>query len=658
MGIKKLLISNRGEIACRVISTARRMGIRTVAVYSDADRDAQHVRMADETAYIGPAVAQESYLNIDNLIAAIRLTGADAVHPGYGFLSENAAFVEAVEGAGAVFVGPPASAIRAMGLKDAAKALMAEAGVPVVPGYHGADQSPEVLAQQAAEIGYPVMIKARAGGGGKGMRHVTRPEDFLQALEGAQREGEASFGDPSVLIEKFITHPRHIEVQVFADSHGNFVHLYERDCSLQRRHQKVIEEAPAPGMTPELRAHLGDIALRAARAVNYVGAGTVEFIVDGSGPLRADGCWFMEMNTRLQVEHPVTEAITGIDLVEWQLNVAAGLPLPLEQADIPLRGHAMEARIYAEDVPKGFLPATGRCSQVAFPPGASFAYGDIRIDSGVAQGDEISAWYDPMIAKLITHGDTREAALSRLTQALEDTRIVGPTTNVTFLHQLASLSTFETGAVHTGLIENHLDALTQESDPDAASWVLAALTMLDLLQAQPLRGWRAWGQARYVCHLLHGDQSVEIGVTDAGESRYIVDESRYIVEMRDDARILVSQDGGPGRSYCVHRDKESVTVFSQSKAFVFKRRPQGGQAEAAAGDGRIMAPMPGVIKAVSCAVGDHVETGAPLIVMEAMKMEHTLVAPKDGVISSVTVIPGAQVSDNAVLIEFEETQDD
>lgn len=658
MRIKKLLIANRGEIACRVISTARRMGIRTVAVYSDADRDAQHVRMADETAYIGPSAAQESYLNLDNLIAAVRLTGADAVHPGYGFLSENAAFVEAVEGAGAVFVGPPASAIRAMGLKDAAKALMAEAGVPVVPGYHGADQSPEVLAHHAAEIGYPVMIKARAGGGGKGMRHVTRPEDFLQALEGAQREGAASFGDPSVLIEKFITHPRHIEVQVFADSHGNFVHLYERDCSLQRRHQKVIEEAPSPGMTPQLRAHLGDIALRAARAVNYVGAGTVEFIVDGSGPLRADGCWFMEMNTRLQVEHPVTEAITGINLVEWQLNVATGLPLPLEQADIPLRGHAMEARIYAEDVPKGFLPATGRCSQVAFPPGASFAQDDIRIDSGVAQGDVISAWYDPMIAKLITHGDTREAALARLTQALEDTCIVGPTTNVTFLHQLASLSEFEVGAVHTGLIENHLEALTQEGQPDASSRVLAALTMLDLLQTQPMRGWRAWGQARYVCHLVYGDQSVEIGVTDAGESGYIVDESRYIVEMRDDGRIFVSKDNGPGRSYYVHRDNESVTVFFQSKAFVFKRRPQGRQSESVAGDVLIMAPMPGVIKAVSCAVGEYVEAGTQLIVMEAMKMEHTLVAPKDGVISSVTVVPGAQVGDNAVLVEFEATQDD
>lgn len=658
MGIKKLLIANRGEIACRVITTARRMGIRTVAVYSDADHDAQHVRMADETAYIGPSAAQESYLNLDNLIAAVRLTGADAVHPGYGFLSENAAFVEAVEGAGAVFVGPPASAIRAMGLKDAAKALMAEAGVPVVPGYHGADQSPEVLAHHAAEIGYPVMIKARAGGGGKGMRHVTRPEDFLQALEGAQREGAASFGDPSVLIEKFITHPRHIEVQVFADSHGNFVHLYERDCSLQRRHQKVIEEAPSPGMTPQLRAHLGDIALRAARAVNYVGAGTVEFIVDGSGPLRADGCWFMEMNTRLQVEHPVTEAITGINLVEWQLNVAAGLPLPLEQADIPLRGHAMEARIYAEDVLKGFLPATGRCAQVAFPPGASFAQDDIRIDSGVAQGDVISAWYDPMIAKLITHGDTREAALARLTQALEDTCIVGPTTNVTFLHQLASLSEFKVGAVHTGLIENHLEALTQEGQPDASSRVLAALTMLDLLQTQPMRGWRAWGQARYVCHLVYGDQSVEIGVTDAGESAYIVDESRYIVEMRDDGRILVSKDNGPGRSYHVQRDKESVTVFFQSKAFVFKLRPQGRQSESVAGDILIMAPMPGVIKAVSCAVGDYVKAGTPLIVMEAMKMEHTLVAPKDGVISSVTVVPGAQVGDNAVLVEFEATQDD
>ena len=658
MGIKKLLIANRGEIACRVIATARRMGIRTVAVYSDADRNAKHVRLADETAYIGPSAAHESYLNIDNLTAAIRLTGADAVHPGYGFLSENAAFVEAVEDTGAVFVGPPASAIRAMGLKDAAKALMDEAGVPVVPGYHGVDQSPEVLAHHAAEIGYPVMIKARAGGGGKGMRHVSRPEEFLQALEGAQREGAASFGDPSVLIEKFITHPRHIEVQVFADSHGNFVHLYERDCSLQRRHQKVIEEAPAPGMTPELRAHLGDIALRAARAVDYVGAGTVEFIVDGSGPLRAGGCWFMEMNTRLQVEHPVTEAITGVDLVEWQLNVAAGLPLPLDQADIPLRGHAMEASIYAEDVPKGFLPATGGCAQVAFPSGASFEQGEVRVDSGVATGDEISAWYDPMIAKLITHGATREAALARLTQALEGTRIVGPTTNVTFLHQLATLSEFENGAVHTGLIENHLEALTQEREPDASLWVLAALTMLGLLQAQPLRGWRSWGQARYVCDLGNGDQSAEINIIDAGESGYIVDESRYSVAIRDDGTVCVCKDDGVGRLYEVHRDKDTVTVFSEGNAFVFTLRTRGGQAESAGGDDRITAPMPGVIKAVSCEVGDYVKMGTPLVVMEAMKMEHTLVAPKDGIISSVTAVPGAQVDNNAVLIEFEETQDD
>ena len=657
MSIKKLLIANRGEIACRVIATAKRMGIRTVAVYSDADRYAKHVKMADESAYIGPSAAQDSYLNTNNLIAALRATGADAVHPGYGFLSENAAFVEAVEAEGAVFVGPPASAIRAMGLKDAAKALMAEAGVPVVPGYHGADQSPEILSRNADAIGYPVMIKARAGGGGKGMRHVTRAVDFMDALAGAQREGAASFGDHSVLIEKFIEHPRHIEVQIFADKHGNYVHLHERDCSLQRRHQKVIEEAPAPGMTPELRAHLGEIALRAARAVNYVGAGTVEFIVDGSGALRADGCWFMEMNTRLQVEHPVTEAITGIDLVEWQLNVASGLPLPLSQDEIPLCGHAMEARIYAEDVPNGFLPATGRCAQVMFPSATEFTQGAIRVDSGVAEGDDISAWYDPMIAKLITHGDTRETALARMTQGLENTRIVGPTTNVSFLHALSTLPDFEDGAVHTGLIETHLETLTAQRIPGSSCRVVAALALLDLLAPKPMRGWRAWGQARYSCRLLHGEQTVEISVQDAGASGYIVDESRFIVQTEADGRVRVTQDSGPGHSVWVFRHNNTVTIFDAGHAYLFTRNEHGAQVEAAGGDDRVMAPMPGIVKAVTCAVGDQVAAGMPLVVMEAMKMEHTLLAPKDGIVSVVAVAPGDQVKDNAVLIEFEVTQD-
>jgi 3-methylcrotonyl-CoA carboxylase alpha subunit len=659
MGIHKLLIANRGEIACRVIATARKLGITTVAVYSDADRAAKHVRMADESAYIGPSPAQDSYLNIERILEAARATGADAVHPGYGFLSENAAFVDALSAEGITFVGPPAAAIRAMGLKDAAKAAMEAAGVPVVPGYHGAEQGEAHLSQVAADIGYPVMIKARAGGGGKGMRRVNRAEDFMQALSGAQREGQASFGDPAVLIEKFIEHPRHIEVQVFADTYGNYVHLHERDCSLQRRHQKVIEEAPAPGMTPDLRASLGEIALRAARAVGYVGAGTVEFIVDGNGLLRADGCWFMEMNTRLQVEHPVTEAITGIDLVEWQLLVAAGGPLPLSQDDIPLVGHAMEARLYAEDVPSGFLPATGTLTQVAFPQGASaFAQGDIRSDSGVDQGSEISSWYDPMIAKLITHGETREVALARLTQALKETQIVGPTTNIVFLHRLSTLPEFKNGLMHTGLIDQHLDTLAAQSMPDAPTVLVASLAFLDLLSPNPLRGWRAWGQAKYTCTLSHEDQVFDIALADAGEAGFIFDESAYIVKAEGQGHYRVSCDGGPTQRMAVFQTQSHVTVFQNAHTFTFSKSEPGASADVSGErEHLIHAPMPGLVKAVTCSAGDAVSKGQALLVMEAMKMEHTLVAPRDGTLAEVTVGVGAQVSAGAVLIQFEQDQD-
>ncbi|MFZ1512088.1 MAG: biotin carboxylase N-terminal domain-containing protein, partial [Tabrizicola sp.] len=422
---QKILIANRGEIAARIIATARRMGIATVAVHSDADAQALHVTLADEAVRIGPAPVAESYLNGAAIIAAALRTGAEAIHPGYGFLSENPGFVEAVEAAGLVFIGPPASAIRAMGLKDAAKRLMESAGVPVVPGYHGEDQDPERLAREAQTIGYPVLIKARAGGGGKGMRLVEDPAAFPAALESAAREAQASFGDPACLVEKYITSPRHIEVQVFADAHGTTVHLYERDCSLQRRHQKVIEEAPAPGMTEPVRAAMTEAAIQAARSIGYRGAGTVEFIADGSGPLREDGFWFMEMNTRLQVEHPVSEAITGLDFVELQLRVAAGEPLPFAQGDLRIDGHAIEARLYAEDAERGFLPATGQLSHLAFPPATAFQRGPVRVDAGVRQGDEITPWYDPMIAKVIAHAPDRAAALTLLGQTLDATRIAG-----------------------------------------------------------------------------------------------------------------------------------------------------------------------------------------------------------------------------------------
>src|SRR6056297_3221962 len=446
-----ILIANRGEIACRVIDTARRMGVRTVAVYSDADAGARHVAMADRAVRIGGPAPAESYLRGDAIIAAALETGAQAIHPGYGFLSENPDFVDAVKAAGLVFIGPSAKAIRAMGLKDAAKALMEQAGVPVVPGYHGDNQDPEHLSGAADAIGYPVLIKAVAGGGGKGMRLVTRPEEFNEALDSARSEARTSFGNSDVLIEKYIQKPRHIEVQVFGDG-ARAVHLFERDCSLQRRHQKVIEEAPAPGMTADMRAAMGAAAVRAAQAIGYKGAGTVEFIVDGSGGLRPDGFWFMEMNTRLQVEHPVTEAITGVDLVEWQLRVASGEGLPKGQEELQITGHAFEARLYAEDVPKGFLPATGRLAHLAFPDGA-------RADSGVRAGDEISPFYDPMIAKLITHGPSRAAALRKLSRALERCEVAGTVTNLAFLGALAGHEGFAKGEVDTGLIGRDLDAL-------------------------------------------------------------------------------------------------------------------------------------------------------------------------------------------------------
>ena len=511
----KILIANRGEIACRVMATCRRMGISTVAVYSDADRNARHVRMADEAVRVGPAPVAESYLQVARLIEAAKQTGAQAIHPGYGFLSENPEFVEAVEAAGLTFIGPRADAIRAMGLKDAAKALMEKANVPVVPGYHGDRQDPAFLAGEADQIGYPVLIKARAGGGGKGMRLVETPEEFDAALESATREATSSFGDPAVLVEKFIQNPRHIEIQVFGDEHGNVVHLFERDCSLQRRHQKVIEEAPAPGMTPEVRAAMGKAAVEAAKAINYRGAGTVEFIVDGSGALRTDGFWFMEMNTRLQVEHPVSEAITGKDFVELQLRVAAGEPLPFSQDDLELKGHSFEARVYAEDVPGGFLPAIGRLAHLQFPDGEAFDRGEVRIDSGVDTGDEISPWYDPMIAKVITFAETREAALTRLQAALDATQVSGTVTNLSFLSSLARHEGFFAGQVDTGLIARDLDDLIVEVDEPRAKFIAAAALFLGKGQGDSFAGFSLWQPLVQQLELAQGGETVEARVTSA-----------------------------------------------------------------------------------------------------------------------------------------------
>ncbi|ATQ58436.1 acetyl/propionyl/methylcrotonyl-CoA carboxylase subunit alpha [Paracoccus yeei] len=643
----KILIANRGEIACRVIDTARRMGIATVAVYSDADADARHRDLADEAVYIGPAPAADSYLRGDRIIAAALETGAQAIHPGYGFLSENPGFVQAVQDAGLVFIGPSAASIRAMGLKDAAKALMEAAGVPVVPGYHGENQDAAFLAEQAARIGYPVLIKARAGGGGKGMRRVADPADFAAALEGAQREGQSSFGDPAVLIEKYITTPRHIEVQVFGDSHGTIVHLYERDCSLQRRHQKVIEEAPAPDMPPEVRTAMTQAAVQAARAVDYRNAGTVEFIADGSGPLRADGFWFMEMNTRLQVEHPVTEAITGLDLVEWQLRVAAGEPLPLTQDRIGLTGHAFEARIYAEDPARDFLPAPGPLVHVAFPEGA-------RIDTGVRGGDRISPHYDPMIAKLTTHAATRQQALSALHRALGQTHIAGTATNLGFLQALCRDPDFAAGRMDTGLIGRKQEALTHVPDPDDAAFLFAALAALNLDPAAPQAGLRLWGPASLHVDLAHGKERIARDLHLLGPGHVAVGDSAFTAVALGADGTARARRNGRNLTARVARRGDAVSVLLDGRITDFARiDPLAVERASGAGDGRIAAPMTGLVRAVPAMAGARVAPGDILVVIEAMKMEHSLRAAGAGTVQAIHCAVGDTVADGALLVELE-----
>lgn len=643
----KILIANRGEIACRVIRTARRMGIRTVAVYSDADARALHVEMADEAVHIGASPVGESYLRGDKIIAAASQTGAEAIHPGYGFLSENPDFVDQVTAAGLIFIGPSADAIRAMGLKDAAKRLMEKAGVPVVPGYHGEAQEIVVLATKAREIGYPVLIKARAGGGGKGMRRVDDPDSFAEALAGARREAKAAFGDDRVLVEKYILSPRHVEVQVFGDNHGNVVHLFERDCSAQRRHQKVIEEAPAPGMTPEMRAAMTDAAVKAARAISYSGAGTIEFIVDGASGLHPDRFWFMEMNTRLQVEHPVTEMVTGIDLVEWQLRVAAGEKLPKTQTEITLSGHAFEARVYAEDAAKGFLPATGTLHHLAFPDARS----DLRIETGVRAGDVISPFYDPMIAKLVAHGSDRTAALDALAEAIDQTQIAGSVTNTVFLGALAGDADFAAGRVDTGLIERKAETLTALPESTEAAKAKALLVAAGVSsEAASFDPWQALrGYARH--HPV--SRQVTIGGDDALLSASVA--------AAEGGRWSVTLTNGKGPVTLPSNAVEDVvrwpghlTVFNGAVGHSFASRDPLEQAsESAAASGGLRAPMPGLVKLVRVQKGDQVTKGQPLLVLEAMKMEHTINAPADAVVASI-VRQGEQVEDRTVLVTFEE----
>ncbi|TYB83543.1 biotin carboxylase N-terminal domain-containing protein [Maritimibacter fusiformis] len=640
----KILIANRGEIACRVIDSARRMGVATVAVYSDADAAARHVAMADEAVHIGGAAPADSYLRGDTIIAAARATGAQAIHPGYGFLSENPAFVEAVEAAGLVFIGPSASAIRAMGLKDAAKALMEEAGVPVVPGYHGENQDDEHLAGAAEAIGYPVLIKAVAGGGGKGMRKVTRAGDFAEALASARGEARTAFGNDAVLVEKFVEKPRHIEVQVFGDG-NRALHLFERDCSLQRRHQKVIEEAPAPGMTEDMRAAMGRAAVRAAEAIGYSGAGTVEFIVDGARGLHPEGFWFMEMNTRLQVEHPVTEAITGVDLVEWQLRVAAGESLPATQADLTINGHSFEARLYAEDVPKGFLPATGTLAHLAFAPGC-------RADTGVRSGDAVSPFYDPMIAKIVTHGPTRAVALAKMRAALAGTEVAGTVTNIGFLSALCAHEGFASGEVDTGLIERDLAALVDAPGPTPRDVALAALAAAGLTgAAQGETGFTLWAPLKRTIRLARGGDSFAVVIALAGPNAARVTIRDDVVEARRGAAGWVL-DGVRAPSVVVTGGL--VTVFSGAGHGFDIVDPLAVAAAAGAGGNLVEAPMPGLVKAVFAEAGQAVVAGDKLAVLEAMKMEHTLVAPRDGVISEVLAVAGQQVEAGAALVALEE----
>jgi 3-methylcrotonyl-CoA carboxylase alpha subunit len=660
----KILIANRGEIACRVIATARRLGTKTVAVYSDADAAAKHVALADEAVHIGGPAVSDSYLRGDAIIAAALRTGAEAIHPGYGFLSENPDFAEAVVAAGLVFIGPPTSAIRAMGLKDAAKTLMTSAGVPVVPGYHGANQDPDFLAARATEIGYPVLIKARAGGGGKGMRLVEDSGAFREALASAQREARSSFGDPACLIEKYVTHPRHIEIQVFGDAHGNVIHLFERDCSLQRRHQKVIEEAPAPGMPAHVRAAMGRAAVDAAKAIGYQGAGTVEFIADGSGPLSEDGFWFMEMNTRLQVEHPVSEAITGLDFVELQLRVAAGEPLPIRQADLAIDGWAFEARLYAEDVPKGFLPATGTLQHLSFPQGTVFSRGPVRVDSGVRQGDTITPWYDPMIAKVIVHGASRAAALNLLAATLGEVRVAGTTTNLEFLTALARHAGFAAGEVDTGLISRDLAALTARPAMPATVPALAALAALgafdDPRGSDPwdlLMGWRAWSDAEDYVTLRHAGQMLHLRILHLGDRRFRAvfadhDCTLTIAQSRDGG-VLFDIDGLRAKAEIV-TGTGWISVFHDGFAHDFDLVDDLAIAESdeASGDS-IIAPMPGLVSAVRTVNGASVRKGDALVVLEAMKMEHILTATRDGVVAEVLVAERDQVTDGMLLLRLE-----
>ncbi len=660
----KILIANRGEIACRVAATARRLGVRSVAVYSDADANARHVAACDEAVHVGAAPASESYLRWQRILEAAQACGAQAVHPGYGFLSENEAFAQACADAGLVFIGPPPQAIAAMGSKAAAKTLMADAGVPLVPGYHGQDNDPALLAREADRIGYPVLIKASAGGGGKGMRRVDHAADFAEALASCQREAQASFGNAHVLVERYVTRPRHIEIQVFADSQGHCLHLFERDCSVQRRHQKVFEEAPAPGMSAKRRAEMGAAAVAAAQAVGYVGAGTVEFIVEeaNDGDLRF---YFMEMNTRLQVEHPVTEAITGLDLVEWQLRVAAGEPLPRTQEQLAIRGHAIEARICAENPGANFLPATGTLAVARWPAHVAFERSERlpRIDRGFDEGDTISPWYDSMIAKLIVWGEDRAQALARLDAALRDTRLAGLHNNVAFLRRVVNTRAFATADLDTALIEREHAALFEVPGlaPEVAAAGVAALAQAEeraLETADPWSrcdGWRLHGGARRRFDLVFGGEPLPVAMTRLHDGATVLElgDRRWpfsAVALGGGAHDVTV--GDRRLRLWAYRVGERFAVFAPEGSALLTEVDSLAHAGDGAAEGRLSAPMPGKVIALQVKAGDLVKQGQALAVMEAMKMEHTLHAPRDGEVGELLCAVGDQLAEGAELIRM------
>ena len=673
--IKTLLIANRGEIACRIIKTARKMGIRTVAVYSEADRQALHVQLADLAIFIGPAEAHASYLNRDALLDAAAASTADAIHPGYGFLSENPEFARAVQQAGLIFVGPTADVIEKMGRKDAARQRMAAAGIPVVPGYDGADQSEAYLAAKATEIGYPLLIKARSGGGGKGMRLVEKEADFLESLNSAKREAASSFADDHVIIEKYITAPRHIEVQIISDTHGNHVHLYERDCSLQRRYQKVIEEAPAPDMPEAVRKAMTNAALSAAQSIDYVGAGTVEFIADGQNGLREDGFWFMEMNTRLQVEHPVTEMITGIDLVEWQLRVAAGQALPLSQDDITIQGHAVEARLYAEDARHDFRPCPGPVTALSFGQAQH-----IRIDTGLAQIGTISRYYDPMIAKIISHNEERASAFAGLRDSLARTHLLGTQTNLNFLTRLVADQAVLSANLDTHLIDRQLDSLCAPQTVTALALLIACLSQSDL--SQRFAGWRHWhsGHVPFIFRGEAGDiHPCQLAIS--GENSYSLHYQDQQIHITDLHRTIDFPQGGDGQEYWQFiYDGMACTADSLSAGQQISLSIAGLPTDSRSGDSRaasrirwqfdaldyiaaetqegpqnqLTAPMTATVSAILVTKGAHVQAGQSLVVLEAMKMEQSLKAPQEGEIAEILVAPGQGVNEGDILLHFKD----